>query len=121
MLYRWLALVVVVLHFAFLVYLPLGGFLAWRWPRTIVLHVAAVSWAVLTLAAHLPCPLTELQNRLRELSGQPALGNTFINTYVRGVFYPADHENATRALLALLVVASWLALAARRRVRRRAR
>lgn len=119
MLYRWLALAVAGLHFAYLAYLLFGGFLAWRWPRTIALHLLAVAWAVLTLATRVPCPLTRLQDALRELGGQPSLGSTFIDVYVRGVFYPADHERAAQALVGLLVLVSWLGLAARRGAARR--
>jgi Protein of Unknown function (DUF2784) len=33
-------------HFAYLVYLPSGGFLALRWPRTILLHLPTVVWGI---------------------------------------------------------------------------
>ncbi len=113
MLYRWLALAVAGLHFTYLAYLLFGGFLAWRWPRTVAVHLLVVAWAAFTLATRAPCPLTGLQDSLRELGGQPELGTTFINTYVRGVFYPADHERAAQALVGLLILASWVGLAAR--------
>jgi hypothetical protein len=113
MLYRWLALTVAGLHFVYLAYLLFGGFLAWRWPRTIAVHLVVVAWAAFTLATQAPCPLTGLQNSLRELGGQRELGTTFINTYVRGVFYPADHERLTQALVGLLILVSWLGLPAR--------
>jgi hypothetical protein len=119
MLYRWLALAVAGLHFGFLAYLLLGGFLAWRWPRTIAVHLVVVAWAVFTLATQAPCPLTGVQNGLRELGGQPALAATFINTYVRGVFYPADHERAAQAVVGLLILVSWSGLVVRRGAARR--
>ncbi|HYR17789.1 MAG TPA: DUF2784 family protein, partial [Mycobacterium sp.] len=37
-------------HFAFVGYLVIGGFLAWRWPRTIALHVPVVLWGVGSIA-----------------------------------------------------------------------
>jgi hypothetical protein len=113
MFYRWLAFLVVVLHFGYLTYLVTGGFVAWRWGRTIVLHVLAVAWAALTITARLPCPLTMVQNNLLALGGRPALGDTFINTYVRGVLYPAHHEVATRAVVATVIAVSWVGLVAR--------
>jgi Protein of Unknown function (DUF2784) len=114
MFYRWLAIAVVGLHFGYLAYLVGGGYLAWRWPRSLVLHVVAVVWAVLVVAAKVPCPLTWLQNTLREHGGQPKLETSFIDTYVRGVFFPADHEIATRALVALIVAVSWIGPSVRR-------
>jgi Protein of Unknown function (DUF2784) len=110
MLYSWLAVAVAGLHFAFLAYLVIGGYLAWRWPRSVALHVLAASWAFLVVAARLPCPLTAAQNWLRRRAQEPALARSFLNTYVRGVFYPADHEQVMQALVALVVLASWTGL-----------
>jgi hypothetical protein len=114
MFYQWLAIAVIALHFGYLAYLVVGGFLAWRWPLSFASHLIAVAWGVLIIAAHAPCPLTWLQNTLREQGGQRSLDMSFVDTYVRGVFFPADHEIAARALVALLVAISWLGLPVRR-------
>jgi Protein of Unknown function (DUF2784). len=113
MLYRWLAIAVIGLHFGYLAYLVTGGYLAWRWPLSFLTHLIAVAWGVLIIATKVPCPLTWLQNTLREQGGQPRLDLSFIDTYVRGVFFPADHEIAARALVALIVAVSWLGLPVR--------
>src|SRR5581483_7329124 len=84
--WRWLADAVVGLHYAYMGYMLLGGFLAWRWLRTIWLHVLAVVWAVSTVTTKIPCPLTAPQNHFRESAGRRPLGDSFINTYVRGTF-----------------------------------
>jgi hypothetical protein len=112
--FRILALVVVGLHYCYLGYLLLGGYVAWRWPRTFVLHVVIVAWAVLVVTAHAPCPLTWLQNELRTLGGQPALRDSFLNSYIRGVFYPAGHELVVRGVVGAWVLISWIILAVRR-------
>jgi len=116
--YRLLADAVAGLHYAYLAYLLVGGFVAWRWPRTIALHIFAAVWAVLVIATPVPCPLTAAQNALRERGGQPPLRDSFINTYIRGTFYPAAHETETRVLVAGVVVASWIGFALRMRRRR---
>jgi len=110
MLYSWLAVAVAGLHWAFLGYLVTGGYLAWRWPRSVVLHILVASWAFLVVAASLPCPLTAAQNWLRHRAAEPALTHSFLNTYVRGVFYPANHDQVVQALVALVVLASWTGL-----------
>ncbi len=69
MLYRWLAVAVVVLHFAYLAYLAAGGFLAWRWPRTFAVHGTVAIWGVVIVATNARCPLTVLQNMLRAQVG----------------------------------------------------
>jgi hypothetical protein len=114
MFFRWLAIAVLGLHFGYLAYLVAGGYLAWRWPVSFVPHLIAVAWGVLIIATKVPCPLTWLQNTFREHGGQPKLETSFIDTYVRGVFFPADHEIATRALVGLIVAVSWIGPPVRR-------
>ena len=116
--YRLLADGVAGIHYAYLAYLLVGGFVAWRWPRTIVLHAIAAVWAVLIIATPVPCPLTAAQNALRERGGQPPLRESFINTYIRGTFYPAAHDTETRVLVAGVVAVSWIGFAVRMRHRR---
>lgn len=111
MLFRWLALAVVCLHAAYLVYLVVGGFLAWRWPRTFLVHVVAAAWGVIVVAASLPCPLTTLQNLLRVQGGQPALRESYLDTYVRDVIYPTEYQNAIYVAIAVTVAISWLGFA----------
>lgn len=114
MAYRWLALLVIVLHFGYLAYLVAGGFLAWRWRRSLALHLATVAWAVLVVVGNVACPLTWLQNAFRTRSGQPELAKSFIDTYVRGVFFPMDQEIAARLVVAAVITVSWLGLRFRR-------
>jgi hypothetical protein len=116
--YRLLADGVAGVHYAYLAYLLVGGFVAWRWPRTIVLHAIAAVWAVLIIATPVPCPLTAAQNALRERGGLPPLHESFINTYIRGTFYPAAHETDTRVVVAGVVAVSWIGFALRMRQRR---
>jgi len=42
----FLAHATMVVHFIVLLYIGLGGFLAWRWPRTIFVHVFFALWGV---------------------------------------------------------------------------
>jgi Protein of Unknown function (DUF2784) len=118
---RGLVGVVAAAHFAFVAYVVGGGFLAWRWPRSLVAHLAAVGWAVAGLSRPVPCPLTALENDLRRRAGQPALLTGFMDHYVDGVFYPRGAASAVRAAAMTAVGASWAGLAVRQVGRRRAR
>ena len=62
-------------HFAFLIYLPIGGFLALRWRRSIWVHVAVVLWGLGSVALHLWCPLTALEQWARPRAGMAPLGS----------------------------------------------
>ena len=107
-LWRTLADVVVGIHYAFLGYLVVGGFIAWRWRKTIWVHVGAAVWGILIIVTKVPCPLTALQNQFRENAGMHSMGTSFINIYVRGTLYPADHETIAQLAIALVVLASWI-------------
>jgi uncharacterized protein DUF2784 len=106
--WRGLADLVVGVHYTYMAYLVVGGFLAWRWRRTIWLHVAAAIWAMLIIVTKVPCPLTALQNHFRENAGQRPLSSSFIDAYIRGTFYPADQQTLARLVIAVVVVGSWI-------------
>ncbi len=63
MIYRLLADLVVVIHLAFIVFVAVGGLLAWRWPQLVWAHVPVVVWAVAIVAIGFTCPLTPLEKR----------------------------------------------------------
>lgn len=119
--YRVLADATMLLHFAFLIYLLLGGFIAWRWPRTIVAHAAVVCWGVLIVVFELTCPLTGPEDYFRRQAGQGGLPGGFIDTYIDGVIYPEQYVDEVRAVVALVVLISWIGLAVRLRRSARAR
>lgn len=109
-----------VAHAAFLVFLALGGFVAWRFRRVLVAHVAAVGWGLLSVLVGVPCPLTGWEDRLRRLAGEQGLPGGFVDTYLTGVVYPADHLLAAQLVVAGLVALSWAGLVVRARHRPRA-
>lgn len=101
-------------HLVFLVYLAVGGFLAWRWPRTLVLHAAVVVWGLGSVVVGYPCPLTAVEQWARERAGRGPLSGGFIAHYLTGVVYPARYLVVAQLLVGLLVAASWVGLAVRR-------
>ena len=111
-LYTGAAWLVAAAHFAFLIYLPGGGFLALRWRRSIWLHVSAVLWGIGSVALHLGCPLTALEQFSRARAGVAPLGSAgFIDHYVTGVLYPASGTGFVQGAVVLAVLASWVAYA----------
>lgn len=113
MAYQLLADLVMLVHFGFLVYLALGGFLAWRRRWLIVPHVAAASWGFLSAALGLECPLTAVENLARRRAGEQGLPRGFIDTYLTGVVYPADQLLLAQGLVATLVLVSWVGVVRR--------
>ncbi|MGH8130306.1 MAG: DUF2784 domain-containing protein [Steroidobacteraceae bacterium] len=121
MIYRFLADAVLVLHFAFIVFVVLGGLLVLRIPRLAWLHLPTVAWAALIEFFGWICPLTPLENRLRELGGQPGYAGGFIAHYVTALIYPAGLTRNSQYLLGALVVVINAAVYFRLWRRRRAR
>lgn len=110
---------IVAVHLAFVGYVVAGGFLALRWPRTPWLHVPAVGWAVLLLAANLECPLTWFERRARAAAGMaPLPPDGFIAHYLTGVLYPAGWTPAVEVVVGAVVIGTW-ALCGRETLRHR--
>jgi len=110
--YHVLADVTMVVHFAFLAYVAAGGYLAWRWPRAIWPHLLMAGWGLATVAFNLDCPLTWAEDWARQRAGEPGPGGAFVDTYLTGVVYPAEHLGLAQALVALSVAVSWVGAAA---------
>jgi hypothetical protein len=118
--YGWLVTLILTVHFAYLGYLVLGGFLAWRWPKAIWPHLASAAWAVLIVANWVNCPLTWAENQARQLDGQAPLTRGFIDRYIDNVIYPERDVNLVRAGVALVIAVSWAGAYVWRRRRRSA-
>jgi hypothetical protein len=109
---------VVVLHLAYLLFVAIGGFLAWRWRWVIVPHVLAVLWSVSLLVVGLDCPLTHLQRHYEALAGDVPDRRGFVDRYLEGVLYPERFTTALRVLMGVLVVIGWVGFAVQARRRR---
>lgn len=111
MLYRILTTATVIVHFAFLAYVVTGGFIAWRWPRTIWLHLAAAGWGFATVLFGIVCPLTYAEDWFRKKAGEQGLHTGFIDTYLEGVLYPQRFAGLMQLLAGLAVATSWIGYA----------
>jgi len=118
MLYRLLADLVVVVHLAFIVFVAVGGLLAWRWPWLLWLHAPSLVWAVTSITAGLDCPLTPLEKVLRELAGDQGYAGGFVDQYLEDVVYPGSLTPWLRALAFVTIVIGYLGLHHRRRTAR---
>ncbi|GAA1402887.1 DUF2784 domain-containing protein [Catellatospora coxensis] len=115
MAYQWLAGATMVVHFAFLVYVVTGGFLAWWRPWLIWPHLIAAGWGFATVALGLDCPLTYVEDWARREAGEQGLSRGFIDTYLTGVVYPERFTVPLQVLAGLVVLTSWIGFALRRR------
>lgn len=103
--HRLLADALVVVHLAFVLFVVLGGLLALRWPRAAWVHLPAAAWGAWIEWAGWICPLTPLENRLRQRGGQSGYETTFVEQYIVPVLYPPGLSRETQWVLGALVVA----------------
>jgi hypothetical protein len=118
--YRLLADLVVLLHAGFVIFVVFGGLAVFRWPRLVWVHLPAAAWGALIELAGWICPLTPLENSLRQLAGQEGYPGGFIEHYVIPVLYPHGLTRNIQigmgiAVLALNAVIYGVVLVCRRR------
>lgn len=89
MLYRIAADGLVLFHLSFILFVVFGGLLVLKWRCLVWCHLPAALWGMAVEFFHLPCPLTDWENRLRHAAGQSGYGAGFIEHYVWPVIYPA--------------------------------
>ncbi len=88
MVYRILAEATMLLHFAFIAFVVLGGVLSLRRPRWALVHLPALIWGVWISVLGWICPLTPLENHFRAQAGQEGYDSGFIEHYLTAVIYP---------------------------------
>ena len=95
MTYRLLADAVLLLHFGFLAFVVGGALLVWRWPRLAWLHLPALAWGGYVVLAGEICPLTPLENALRQAGGASGYEGSFIEHYLVPLIYPGAVQGPT--------------------------
>lgn len=105
MLYRVLADAVLIVHLCFVVFVVLGGLAVLRWPRVAWLHVPVVLWGIYIEFSGRICPLTPLENSLRERGGEPGYSGGFIEHYITALIYPEGLSRTTQFVLGAAVIA----------------
>ena len=105
MFYRILTDLTVAVHFAFLIFVVAGGFLARRHRWLAIPHLLAAGWGVYVEATPgLVCPLTPLENTFALRAGQAGYQGGFIEHYLVPIIYPEGLTRAAQWVLAVLVV-----------------
>jgi len=102
--YRILADLVVLAHFGFIVFVLLGGLLAFRWQWIPWLHVPALAWGGFVELTGRICPLTPLENSLRRAGGLTDYSQSFIERYVVPVVYPEELTQELQVLMGSFLI-----------------
>jgi hypothetical protein len=105
-----LADLLVILHFAFVLFVAAGGLLVLRWPRVAFLHLPAAVWGAWIEFTGGICPLTPLEKSLRARAGEAPYPGEFIDHYVLPILYPGGLTRTTQLVLGAMVVGVNLAI-----------
>lgn len=110
MIYRLLADATLIVHLCFVLFVALGGFLLLRWRSVAWLHAPAAIWGALIEFMGWICPLTPLENRLRELGGEAGYPGGFIDHYLIALIYPDGLTRGAQIALGTIVLVANTAL-----------
>lgn len=99
-----LADLVLVIHALFILFVLFGGLLALRWLKIAWLHLPTVAWAVLLEVFGWLCPLTPLEQSLRQAAGGTTYSGGFIEHYLLPLIYPAGLTREIQLYLAATVI-----------------
>jgi len=110
MLYRILADLVMLGHFAYIVFVVGGALLvlhhrAWMW-----LHLPAAAWGIWVEFFARRCPLTPIENALRAKAGQSGYSGGFIDHYLTRAVYPEGLTTQGQIFLGVFVLVVNVAL-----------
>jgi Protein of Unknown function (DUF2784) len=104
LLYQLLADLIVLAHVAFVVFAVLGGLLAARWRWLVWIHLPAVIWAAIVEFFGWFCPLTPLENWLRQRGGERGYTSDFIARYILPTLYPEELTREVQIALGAFVI-----------------
>jgi hypothetical protein len=103
--YSWLADLILCMHAGFVLFVICGGLLVLRWWRIAWLHLPAAVWGATVEFSGWVCPLTPLENWLREQAGEPGYRSDFVAYYLLPILYPDNLTRDVQLMLGTVVVA----------------
>jgi len=102
--YHLLADLVLLVHIAFIGFVLFGGLLALKWQPVMWAHLPAVAWGAIVEFSGWICPLTPLENLLREQAGENGYRGDFIAYFLLPILYPDALTREVQVALGLVVV-----------------
>ncbi len=111
--YSVLAVVALLVHALFILWVIFGAFLTRSRPLLRWLHIASLLWGIATELLPWPCPLTVLENWLETKAGVEPYQGGFLLHYLDKIVYP-DISATTLTIAAVIVCALNLAFYGRK-------
>ncbi len=96
---------ILLLHFAFILFVLFGGLLAWYRHLFALLHLPMALWGAVVNIFAWQCPLTPLENHYRSLAGQSGYEGGFVEHYIAPLVYPEGLTQDLGLEVGLLAIA----------------
>jgi len=90
MLSKIFADVILLAHFAFIIFAVFGGIIVFFKRRAAWFHIPTVLWSALVNFESWICPLTPLENSFRAKAGQAGFKGGFVEHYIEPLVYPGE-------------------------------
>lgn len=114
--YIFLADIVLIIHFLYVLFVVIGLFLIWvgiymrwKWVKNFwfrIIHLASMVFVVIISIFGIPCPLTILERNLRLFGGKDFYVQSFVQHWVHKVlFYSAPDEVFTAIYIVFAMLA----------------
>lgn len=119
--YSALAIVVLIVHALFILWIIFGAIFTRGHPVLRVLHIASLVWGIITELTLWPCPLTFLENWFESRGGVEPYNGGFLLHYLDKLVYPGISPILLTILGVLVCVVNlaiygWIFVAGRRRI-----
>ncbi len=105
MFYSAVADFLVGIHFAFILFVALGGLLVLKRTWLALLHIPCVIWGIMIESQGWICPLTPLEIQFRTLAGDGGYTGGFIDHYLMHLIYPPGLTRTWQLAVAALLLA----------------
>ena len=101
---RIAANLVVLVHFAFVLFVVAGGALVIRHLALSFLHLPALAWGAYAELTATVCPLTPIENALRARAGVAGYRGGFVEHYLMPLLYPPGLDASHQRWLGVAVI-----------------
>ena len=101
---RFAADAVLVLHLAFILFVVGGALLVLRYSTLVWVHIPAAIWGAWAELGNRICPLTVLENELRQRAGLSGYSESFVEHYLLPIIYPSGLTRTAQLWLAAILV-----------------
>ena len=98
------AILVLLLHFSFILFVIFGAILILKFKKIIYFHVPAVAWGAYIELSHSICPLTHLENYFLKKAGKEQYSVDFIENYIFKIIYPPALNYEIQTYLGIILI-----------------